>query len=172
MHAVHVPSFGVFLSICLFIRSHTFLFASVSVHWSFVFPVWCFRLLYPARLHENSMWLRRISSKRYTWRTVTAIYTRLTVETWWQQFFRRLSNCDAPSQLISLVLLTASLEQLGFEIRSWQAISIPKRKMLLVSPLRHLAHRAVDRGAFPISRYRDIVIPLPASAQWLAPNLE
>ena len=33
-----------------------------------------------------------------------------------------------PSQLISLVLLTASLELLGFEIRSRQAISIPKRK--------------------------------------------
>ena len=88
----------------------------------------------------------RISSKRYTWRnvtaiftslvtetrpqqmwrTVTAIYTRLTAETWWQQLFRRLSNCDAPSQLISLVLLTVSLELLGFEIHSRQAISIPK----------------------------------------------
>ena len=118
--------------------------------------------------------LRRISRKRYTWRnvtaiftslvtetrpqqmwrTVTAIYTRLTAETWWQQFFRRLSNCDAPSQLISLVLLTASLELLGFGIRSRQAISIPKRKVLLVSPLRHLAYRAVDRGASAISRYR------------------
>ena len=53
-----------------------------------------------------------------------------------------------------LVLLTASLELLGFEIRSWEAISIPKRKMLLVSPLRRLADWAVDRGAFAILRYR------------------
>ena len=133
--------------------------------------------------------LRRISRKRYTWRnvtaiftslvtetwpqqmwrTVTAIYTRLPAETWWQQFFRRLSNCDAPSQLISLVLLTASLELLGFEIRSQQAISIPKRRVLLVLPLRRLPYRAVDRGAFAISRYR---FPLTASAQWLAANLE
>ena len=45
-------------------------------------------------------------------------------------------------------------------------------KVLLVSPLRRLAYRAVDLGAFAISRYRDIVIPLPASAQWLAANLE
>ena len=62
---------------------------------------------------------------------VTAIYIRLTAETWCQQFFRRLSNCDAPSQLISLVLVTAtaSLVLLGFEIRSRQAISIPKRMM-------------------------------------------
>ena len=57
------------------------------------------------------------------WRTVTAIYTRLPAETWWQQFFRRLSNCDALSQVISLVLLTASLELLGFGIRPRQAIS-------------------------------------------------
>ena len=85
------------------------------------------------------------------WRTVTAIYTRLPAETWWQQFFRRLSNCDALSQVISLVLLTASLELLGFGIRSRQAISIPKRKVLLVSPLRRLPYRAVDRGAFAIS---------------------
>ena len=85
------------------------------------------------------------------WRNVTVIYTKLTAEIWWQQFFRRLSNCDAPSQLISLVLLTASLELLGFEIRSRQAISIPKRKMLLVSLLRRLAYRAVDRGAFAVS---------------------
>ena len=60
-------------------------------------------------------------------------------------------TCGAPSQLISLVLLTASLELLGFEIRSRQAISIPKHKVLLVSPLRCLANRAVDRGAFAIS---------------------
>ena len=44
-------------------------------------------------------------------------------------------TCDAPSQLISLVLLTASLEL--------QAISISKRKMLLVSPLRRLAYRVI-----------------------------
>ena len=79
-------------------------------------------------------------------------HSRLTVDTRWQQFFRRLANCDAPSQPISLVLITASLELLGFEIRSRQAISIPKRKMLLVSPLRRFAQRAVDRGAFAISR--------------------
>ena len=40
-------------------------------------------------------------------------------------------------------LVTASLELLGFEIRSRQAISIPKRKVLLVSPLRRLAYRAL-----------------------------
>ena len=62
---------------------------------------------------------------------------------------QRLSG--APSQLIPLVLLTVSLELLGFEIRSRQAISIPKRKVLLVSPLRRLAYRAVDRKAFAIS---------------------
>ena len=100
------------------------------------------------------------------WRNVTAIYTRLTAETWWQQFFRRLSNCDAPSQLIYLVLLTASLELLGFKIRSRQAISIPKRKVLLVSPLRRLPYRAVSGSIC------DIVYPLPASAQWLPANLE
>ena len=57
----------------------------------------------------------------------------------------RLSNCDAPSQLISLVLLTASLALLRFDIRSRPAISITKRKKLLASPLRRLAHRAVGR---------------------------
>ena len=102
------------------------------------------------------------------WRTVTAIYTRLTAETWWQQFFRRLSNCDAPSQLI-LVLLTASLELLGFEIHSRQAISIPKRKVLLVSPLRRLAYRTVDRRAFVISRYR---YPPPGKRVMAPANLE
>ena len=85
-----------------------------------------------------------------------------------QQLWRTVT-CDAPSQLISLVLLTASLELLGFEIRSRQAISITKRNVLLVSPLRRLAYRAVDRRAFAISRYR---FPLQASAQWLAANLE
>ena len=73
-------------------------------------------------LHQS----RHRDSSQQMWRTVTAIYTRLPAETWWQQFFRRLSNYDAPSQLISLVLLTASLELLGFEIRSRQAISIPR----------------------------------------------
>ena len=63
-----------------------------------------------------------------------------------QQLWRTIT-CDAPSQLISLVLLTASLKLLGLEIRSRQTISIPKRKVLLVSPLRRLAYRAVDRGA-------------------------
>ena len=67
-----------------------------------------------------------------------------------QQLWRTVT-CDAPSQLISLVLVTANLELLGFEIRSRQAISILKRKVLLVSPLRRLAYRAVDRGAFAIS---------------------
>ena len=42
-------------------------------------------------------------------------------------------SCDAPSQLISLVLVTARLALLGSEIPSRQAISIPNRKMLLVS---------------------------------------
>ena len=64
------------------------------------------------------------------------------------------SSAIVTAQLISLVLLTASLELLGFGIRSRQAISIPKRKVLLVSPLRRLPYRAVDRGAFAISRYR------------------
>ena len=64
------------------------------------------------------------------------------------------SKCDTSSQLISLVLLPASLALLGFEIRLRQPISIAKRKVLLVSPLRRLAYRAVDRGAFVISRYR------------------
>ena len=85
------------------------------------------------------------------------------------QHLWRTVTCDAPSQLISLILLTASLELLGLEIRSRQTLSIPKRTMLLVSPLRRLAYRAVDRGAL---WYRDIVIPLPASAQWLVANLE
>ena len=85
------------------------------------------------------------------WCTVTAICTRLTAETSWQQFFRRLSNCDAPSQLISLVLTTASLPLLGSGIRSRQAISIPKRRMLLVSPLR--------------CDIRDIAISLSSSSQ-------
>ena len=81
--------------------------------------------------------------------------------------------CDAPWQLIiSLVLVTTRLALLGSEIPSQQPISILKRKMLLVSPLRRLARRAIARGAFAISRYRDIVIPLQASAQWLAANLE
>ena len=66
-------------------------------------------------------------------------------------------NCDAPSQLISLVLVTATLALLGTEIPSRQVISIPNRKMLLVSQLRRLAHGAVDRGAFA---HRHIVTPL------------
>ena len=70
-----------------------------------------------------------------------------------QQLWRTVTS-DAPSQLISLVLLTASHELLGLGIRSRQAISIPKRKVLLVSPLRRLAYRAIDRGAFAIPRYR------------------
>ena len=89
--------------------------------------------------------LRCISSKRYTWRNVKAIFISLVTETrprqvfrrlydssmqhatpqkmwhtvtaihqtysriWWKQFFSRLSNCNAPSQLISLFLVTASL---------------------------------------------------------------
>ena len=55
----------------------------------------------------------------------------------------RTVTCDLPSQLISLVLVTASLVLLRFEIPSRQAISIPKRKIL---------------------RYRDIAIPLQASS--------
>ena len=102
---------------------------------------------------------------------LSQLFTPDSAETWWQQFFRRLSNCDAPSQPIFLVLLTASLELLGFKIHSRQAISIPKRKMLLVSPLRCLAYRAVGRLGEHL-RYRDIVIPLSGSAQWLATNLE
>ena len=116
--------------------------------------------VYPTTVHVTDIFYSYLHQSRHrdsatetrpqqVWRTVTDIYTRLTAETWWQQFFRRLSNCDAPSQLISLV--TASLELLGFEIRSRQAISIPKHKVLLVSPLRCLANRAVDRGAFAIS---------------------
>ena len=117
-------------------------------------------------------WATTYIQQRYTWRNVTAIftslitetqpqqmgctvtasYTRLTAKTWWQQFLRRLGNCDAPSQLISLVLVTASLELLGFEIRSRQAVAIPKRKVLLVSPLRHLAYRAVDPGKSAMAR--------------------
>ena len=60
-------------------------------------------------------------------------------------------RCNTPSQLISLVLVTATLELLGFEICLQQAISIPRHKVLLVLPLRCLAYRAVDRGAFAIS---------------------
>ena len=63
----------------------------------------------------------------------------------------RTVTCDALSQLISLVLLTACLDLLGFGIRSRKAISIPKRKVLLLLPLRCLPYRAVDRGAFAIS---------------------
>ena len=102
------------------------------------------------RLYDS--WMQHATPQEM-WRTVTAsaIYTRLTAETWWQQFFRRLSNCDAASLLISLVLVTA---RLGSEIHARQAISIPKRKMLLISPLRCSAHRDVDRGAFATSRYR------------------
>ena len=75
-----------------------------------------------------------------------------------QQLWRTVT-CDPPSQLISLVLLTGSLELLGFEIRSRQAISIPKRKVLLDSPLRRLAYRAL------IGEHRDIAISLSPSRQ-------
>ena len=83
------------------------------------------------------------------------------------------SNCDAPSQLISLVLVTARLALLGSEIPSRQAISIPKCKMLLVSPLTRLGGFSAS-GCWSGS-FCDIAISLSFSrqvAQWLAANLE
>ena len=57
------------------------------------------------RLYDSSI---QHATPQQMWRTVTAIhqtYSRI----WWKQFFSRLSNCNAPSQLISLFLVTASL---------------------------------------------------------------
>ena len=70
-----------------------------------------------------------------------------------QQLWRTVT-CDAPSQLISLVLVTASLALLGSEIPSRQAILIPKRKMLLVS-LGRLAHRAFAISLSPSRQVRN-----------------
>ena len=72
------------------------------------------------RLYDSSI---QHATPQQMWRTVTAIFTRLTAETWWQKFFRRLRNSDAPSQLISFVLVTASIALLGSEIPSRQTIS-------------------------------------------------
>ena len=57
------------------------------------------------RLYDSSM---QHATPQQMWHTVTVIhqtYSRI----WWKQFFSRLSNCNAQSQLISLFLVTASL---------------------------------------------------------------
>ena len=100
----------------------------------------------------------------YMWCNVTVIFTSLTVKTWWQQFFRWLSNCDAPSQLISLVLVTASLPLLGSDAASHLSPKAQDATYLTAERIGLLIGEHL--------RHRNIVIPLQASVQWLAANLE
>ena len=72
-----------------------------------------------------------------------------------QQLWRNVT-CVAPSKLISLVLVTASLELLGFEIRSRQAISIPKRKVLCTC----LATETLSLSSCGLGSICDIAISL------------
>ena len=68
------------------------------------------------------------------WRTVTAIYTRLTAETWWQQLWRTVT-----ANIISLI---SQLDQDPRYPRGKSSQSQSARCYLS----RSWAHRAVDRG--------------------------
>ena len=86
---------------------------------------------YLHQIHSRDMVAAILQAAPQLWRTIT---------------------CDTPSQLISLVLLTASLELLGSEIRSRQAFSIPKRKTCLAAETLSLS--GCGLGSIVISRYR------------------